>query len=75
MGKGGSAFLCKFGKGTFAIAKMPASSFGFSMVGGGNSVSAVNKAGVAGKISHSFLSGERRLSNFVKARSYPASKR
>ena len=41
-----------FSQGTFAIAKAVADSSAFSIVGGGDSVAAVNKAGVAEKISH-----------------------
>lgn len=41
-----------FSKGTFAIAKAVAGSSAFSIVGGGDSVAAVNQAGVAEKISH-----------------------
>ena len=41
-----------FSQGTFAIAKAIANSSAFSIVGGGDSVSAVNKAGVAERISH-----------------------
>lgn len=42
----------KFSKGTFEIAKALADSKAVTIVGGGDSVSAVNKAGVAKKISH-----------------------
>jgi phosphoglycerate kinase len=41
-----------FSQGTFAIAKAIANSSAFSIVGGGDSVAAVNQSGVAGKISH-----------------------
>jgi phosphoglycerate kinase len=41
-----------FSQGTFAIAKAIANSSAFSIVGGGDSVAAVNKAGVADQISH-----------------------
>jgi phosphoglycerate kinase len=41
-----------FSQGTFAIAKAIASSSAFSIVGGGDSVAAVNQSGVAEKISH-----------------------
>jgi phosphoglycerate kinase len=41
-----------FSQGTFAIAKAVAGSSAFSIVGGGDSVAAVNQAGVAEKISH-----------------------
>ncbi|MDP8221936.1 MAG: phosphoglycerate kinase [Candidatus Lernaella stagnicola] len=42
----------KFSQGTFAVARAVASSDSVSIVGGGDSVSAVKKAGVAGQISH-----------------------
>ena len=41
-----------FSQGTFAIARAVADSSAFSIVGGGDSVAAVNKSGVAGKFSH-----------------------
>ncbi len=41
-----------FAKGTFAIAKMIAESKAISIVGGGDSVSAINVSGVASKVSH-----------------------
>ncbi|HAF62811.1 MAG TPA: phosphoglycerate kinase [Anaerolineaceae bacterium] len=41
-----------FAKGTFAIAKAVAESGAVSIIGGGDSVSAVNKSGLADKISH-----------------------
>ena len=41
-----------FAKGTFAIAKAAANSKAISIVGGGDSVSAIKKSGLADKISH-----------------------
>ena len=41
-----------FASGTLAIAKALAASHGFTVVGGGESVAAVQQAGVAGKLSH-----------------------
>ncbi|MBM4277372.1 MAG: phosphoglycerate kinase [Deltaproteobacteria bacterium] len=41
-----------FSQGTFAIARAVADSQAFSIVGGGDSVAAVNQAGVADKIGH-----------------------
>jgi phosphoglycerate kinase len=41
-----------FSQGTFAIARAVAGSSAFSIVGGGDSVAAINQAGVAEKISH-----------------------
>jgi phosphoglycerate kinase len=42
----------EFAKGTFAIADAVADSDSVSIIGGGDSVSAVKKAGVADKVSH-----------------------
>ena len=42
----------QFAEGTLAIAKAVAASSAVSIVGGGDSVSAVKKMGVADKISH-----------------------
>ncbi len=42
----------EFAKGTFAIADAVAASDSISIIGGGDSVSAVKKAGVADKVSH-----------------------
>ncbi|MCB9476462.1 MAG: phosphoglycerate kinase [Deltaproteobacteria bacterium] len=42
----------EFAQGTFAVAKAVAAADALSVVGGGDSVSAVHKAGVADKISH-----------------------
>src|SRR5690606_31505322 len=41
-----------FNKGTFGVAKIIANSKAFSVVGGGDSVAAVNEAGLADKMSH-----------------------
>lgn len=58
----------QFSHGTVGIAKAVASSDAFSVVGGGDSVSAVKKAGIADKVSHistgggaslQFLSGKK----------------
>jgi phosphoglycerate kinase len=58
----------QFSHGTVGVANAVASSNAFSVVGGGDSVSAVNKAGIADKISHistgggaslQFLSGKK----------------
>jgi phosphoglycerate kinase len=42
----------KFAKGTFAIAKAVADSHSVSVIGGGDSVSAINQSGLADKITH-----------------------
>lgn len=44
--------MAPFSQGTFAVARAVAASSAFSIVGGGDSVAAVNQAGVAKKISH-----------------------
>ncbi|MGH9406378.1 MAG: phosphoglycerate kinase, partial [Terriglobia bacterium] len=42
----------QFAEGTLAVANAVAESMGISIVGGGDSVAAVQKAGVAGRVSH-----------------------
>ncbi|HSN94724.1 MAG TPA: phosphoglycerate kinase [Anaerolineaceae bacterium] len=42
----------KFAKGTFAVAKAVAESHAISVIGGGDSVSAINQSGLADKITH-----------------------
>jgi len=55
-----------FAKGTFEIAYFLASLNAFTVIGGGDSVSAVHKAGVADKISHISTGGGASLEYIEK---------
>ena len=61
----------QFGKGTEAVARAVAASPAFSLVGGGDTIAAVDKYGVAGEISYISTGGGAFL-EYLEGKTLPA---